>query len=156
MAILFAAGAYVFITHKGFVVDQPVSGPAAPPVSGKPPENVPVNPPDKVPVKPPEKVTKKPTTCRELVEHLRLRGMDLDWGTWAAQPDGMPAVWVARKDEWEMVFVAQYPTTQAARDKAGALKEAFSYERFVISSPPAFPFLDLPESKLLKEIKSRL
>jgi hypothetical protein len=109
-----------------------------------------------------------PDTCREVVELLQARGMQLRWSN--RSTGGIfrhPSVYIflpADKDPRPlevMVFfaefeyrppdhlfagIAQYPSAREAREAAGTMKHAFSWGRFLIYG----------DAELVDEIRKRL
>lgn len=117
-----------------------------------------------------------PVTCREVVERLEARGMDIGWthgrrGNFVYVYDAqsarsfkgkhLPDFDADRLDRWQddadveaylgqrsipYAAVRQLETPQDAAEKAGARKHAFCWGRFVVEG----------DSELVKQIKNRL
>jgi hypothetical protein len=102
---------------------------------------VPSTPVEK-PVSAPAPADAEPATCKELVERLQKRGLDVVWFG-ASGVNGPPAIVLWYKDEnkeggydWKRgnAKIIQYPTPAAAREMAGAIPGGFAYGRFVIAA----------------------
>jgi hypothetical protein len=103
----------------------------------------------------PRQLGGEPATCRELVERLRARGMNLQMRPYN---HGHPAVCVSESDTALLVLqeahvrfegvaiIVQFPTAQEAREEAGTEENAFAWGRFMIRA----------DEQMLTQIKRRL
>jgi hypothetical protein len=93
----------------------------------------------------------EPATCKELVDRLKARGMDVVLMD-ATGPDLIPAVWVRYARQGEVDWkrgggkITQFPTEQRAKEMAGATRNGFAFGRFLIEGDP----------ELVEEIKKHL